>query len=838
MAICLMLGPIGALALAAAPGDTPAPFINTWLVAGPFDNDAANAGFDADQVGAADVAPLPDGRWRVFDDRVFSRNYDDYQDLHSYLTVVRGLPAGPSVMYAHTYVFSERAQSGELRMGADNEHRAFVNGGLVGESAESHPWRDSVTYPISLKAGWNRLLIKVGNQEETRLGFYARLCATDGSALPGLTYALAADAPLAVAHSAFPAAFREWPYAALDPTADPDPDMEAYLSRKPHHTAHASSFRLAALGGQPPYSWRLIGGELPPGLSLSVDGLVSGTVPKRAPLGDCALRVAVTDAAGARAEAELTLPVHERPNRWYEDARLVGLMHNPESILQATDADLDQFADLMKRQGYVLGMMISYNNGDFAYRWPSSFEPDNPRGDLAGRFKAALEAHGVKFGMYMGNLIGPNHGGDNGAIRMVEEALVRYKPAAFWFDWASPDPDGYTSLDALYSMIRARSPETVIVLNGVQTLYQGDWDVVCVEGWGAWGDSIWATWPFELKWPKRVPVETWRLIADPAFDSSKDITPDWEEYLRVQLTIIGQGFVANMDHSPTIATPYHRLSESVVAQAHMRMADWANPPGVPPLCESYTNVSPGPVRDADWGYTTVSLAQDVLYIHVLENPFGKTGMPRDGSISLPCPTATEVRWMNQDKTIAFRQDGGQLVIPVADIVPDPVDTILKVTLEAPLTDEQMAPPPAPRQIPPGNLATHKPAKLLSTDGTHSLIASAFAFARYGVDGYASTVAQGAYEWAWMYEVDLEQPYAIRKVAINFGGGWATEYKLHVSADGLTWNTVAHVTDCTGGRMEHDLDRSPVRYVRVEAVKPDGPGQEGVQMAITELEAYE
>ncbi|HQK96150.1 MAG TPA: putative Ig domain-containing protein, partial [Armatimonadota bacterium] len=582
----LILGPIGLMALVLAPADSAAQFIDTWLVAGPFANDAANTAFDTDHVGVAAVWPQPGDAWRVFDDRVFSRNYDDYQDLHSCLTVVRGLAAGPAVMYAHTYVFSESAQSGELRMGADNEHKVFVNGSLVGASTDSHPWRDSVAYPIGLDRGWNRLMIQVGNQEETRLGFYARLCAADGSALPGLTYALAVDGPLAVAHAALPAGFREWPYVALDPMADPDPEMGAYLTRKPHHTAHASPFRLAALGGQPPYAWSMSGGDLPSGLRLADDGVISGTVARDAPLGEYRFRAAVTDAAGSRAEAELMLPVRERPNKWYEDARLVALMHNPESILQATDDDLDQFADLMKRQGYALGMMISYNNGDFAYRWPSSFEPDNPRGDLAGRYKAALEAHGVKFGMYMGNLIGPNHGGDNGAIRMVEEAVVRYKPAALWFDWASPDPDGYVSLDALYSMIRVQSPETVIVLNGVQTLYQGDWDVVCVEGWGAWGDKIWATWPFELKWPKRVPVETWRMLADPGFEYSRDIAPDWQEYLRVQLTIIGQGFVANMDHSPTIATPYRRLAESVVAQAHMAMADWASPPGIPPLYES------------------------------------------------------------------------------------------------------------------------------------------------------------------------------------------------------------------------------------------------------------
>ena len=40
---------------AAAPAE--APYVNTWLVAGTFDNDAANAGYDRDWIGETDVQP-------------------------------------------------------------------------------------------------------------------------------------------------------------------------------------------------------------------------------------------------------------------------------------------------------------------------------------------------------------------------------------------------------------------------------------------------------------------------------------------------------------------------------------------------------------------------------------------------------------------------------------------------------------------------------------------------------------------------------------------------------------------------------------------------------------
>src|SRR5690349_17693922 len=82
-----------------------APFLNTWLVAGPFDNDARNAGYERDWIGETSVAPQEGAAsggktWAYFDDRLFSRNYDDYQDLFSDFTFKRSLPEGPKVAYA------------------------------------------------------------------------------------------------------------------------------------------------------------------------------------------------------------------------------------------------------------------------------------------------------------------------------------------------------------------------------------------------------------------------------------------------------------------------------------------------------------------------------------------------------------------------------------------------------------------------------------------------------------------------------------------------------------------------------------------------------------------
>lgn len=833
-----------------------APCINVWLVAGTFDNDAQNGGFARDLIGEVDAQPalnaVSGGKpWRYFDDRLFSRNYDDYQDLFSYFRIRRGESVAAKIAYAHVYVYSPAGQVAQLRVGADNASKAWLNGRLTLESLKSGPYRDTLKADVTLNDGWNRLLLKIANQEDGRFGFYARLCRPDGGRLPGLIFSpgggagslsVATQAMEEIQTGALPVAFREWSYVGADPLRDPDPQLDTYLRRKPHLRMLAADFQLMAQGGVPPYRWSLAGGSLPSGLKLNADGAITGEVTAQARLGDYPFEVRVTDRAGRSAVKPLHLTVRERPNKWYEEARLVALIHNPESILNAQEGELQRFARTMKRQGYALGMIISYNNGDFKYRWNSLYAPDNPLGDLAGRYKSALEAEGVRFGMYMGNLIGPNHGGENGAILMVEEAMRRYKPVALWFDWASLDPDGYVSLDALYSMIRVHNPETLIVLNGVVTLYQGDWDVICMEGWGAWGEHTWSLWPFPIAWSKRAPVESWRMIADPNFEYSRNIQPDWQQYLRVQISLIGQGFVANMDHSPTIATPYRRLEESVVMQAHLRMAEWANPPGAPPLHESYTNVSPGPLPPADWGYNTLNLSRTALYLHLMCDPFGKTGFPDSSSLTVgPIRRKVKsVRWMNRGVPARFSQRGERLTISLEGVAADPIDTIFKIELEGP--HPPYAPPPVRKTepTPPGNLAFGKPAQLLSADGERTLVASTFAFALYGVDGLMQTHAQGAYEWAWAYQVDLQRRRAVSRVVIHFTpGGYATEYRLLFSEDGKKWVTAAHIKSCRGGTQRHILTPPlPARYVRVQAVKPDGPGQEGGQMGIAELEVYE
>jgi hypothetical protein len=144
-------------------------------------------------------------------------------------------------------------------------------------------------------------------------------------------------------------------------------------------------------------------------------------------------------------------------------------------------------------------------------------------------------------------------------------------------------------------------------------------------------------------------------------------------------------------------------------------------------------------------------------------------------------------------------------------------------------------------VPAGNLACWKPAQLLSLDGQRALPANGgggrLHSARYGVDGRASTDAQASFEWPWSYEVNLMEPAAIGRVVLTFGKSFATHFQVQLSSNRKTWTTVAEVNNHDGSKWDKSFDPVSAQYVRIRALKPDGPNQPGGQMSVAELEVY-
>lgn len=874
-------------------GEFGAPFINTWLLLGTFDN-ANNSGFNRDFIGESEVAPqqgaTSNGQiWRYFDDRLFSRNYDNYNDLYSYFSVKQQLSSAAKVVYAHSYVYSSDEQNVQLRVGADTRFKAWINGNLVAASTRSTPesafpngdvrngGRDFVVVPAQLHSGWNRLLLKIANTENGRFGFYARLTTANGDAPRGLGYSTGGGSgKLSIENmampeaktGALPTAYREWPYVGAQPdiprllklgkgssdeNGQAPPTIEGIgvgFSYNAGLGMSASPFKFSARGEKLPLTWKKLSGALPTGMILESDGTLRGTPSLSARIGTYQFAVQVRDSDGNSARREYSLVLRERPNRWVERGRMTALIHGPEAV-PATD--IPKLARQMKRQGYALAVPISFNNGEHKFRWPSAFGPNLAKDDRIALFKTALENEGVGFGMYMGNLnvAGATPFPVNQQHLMVREAIERYHPKALWFDWLGLDG---TSLDSLFSAIRSLDPNIVILLNGSERISNGDWDIIAFEGWGSWGANTWRVWPVKFPWPKEYAPESWRLSVQPSWSEAKGTSSDWAEMLRVQLSLIGEGFIADIDHSATIGPAENTSFENwTLVRQHERMANWASPAGKPPLHQAYTGVDRGPLKSAAWGYNTINSKRDAIYLLVMKNPRGKTGLPTSGKFNVGAIPARvkSVTLMNTNAPLPFSQGASTraLTIDTRNVAQDEVATIIQIALEKPLTPQQALAPAVPLnargvpQVPPtpeGNLATGKPSWLRSADDSHDLVPSGNSLAYYGVDGNPVTIAQGGGEWSWSYKVDLQEIRTVSRIVVVFGEKlWATQYNVLLSQDGKSWTTIASVEgNASGGEKVHVFAPQQARFVRVQALKPDGPSQPGLQMGVAELQVFE
>jgi cysteine-rich repeat protein len=68
----------------------------------------------------------------------------------------------PREVYAVSWVYSPETRTGSLKLGHDDGARAWLNDTLLGTDPTCHGvTTDAFTYPITLNAGWNRLMVKV-----------------------------------------------------------------------------------------------------------------------------------------------------------------------------------------------------------------------------------------------------------------------------------------------------------------------------------------------------------------------------------------------------------------------------------------------------------------------------------------------------------------------------------------------------------------------------------------------------------------------------------------------------------------------------------------------------
>lgn len=107
-----------------------------------------------------------------------------------------------------------------------------------------------------------------------------------------------------------------------------------------------------------------------------------------------------------------------------------------------------------------------------------------------------------------------------------------------------------------------------------------------------------------------------------------------------------------------------------------------------------------------------------------------------------------------------------------------------------------------------------------------------------VDGDPLTYAASINEYNWQQQVDLGSLQTLNRVVVMMDPGYyASEYDIRTSNDGIHFTTIKSVVEFSGGTSEQIIGNTEARYVRIVALKPDGPSQPGNQMVIYELEIY-
>jgi F5/8 type C domain/Right handed beta helix region len=144
--------------------------------------------------------------------------------------------------------------------------------------------------------------------------------------------------------------------------------------------------------------------------------------------------------------------------------------------------------------------------------------------------------------------------------------------------------------------------------------------------------------------------------------------------------------------------------------------------------------------------------------------------------------------------------------------------------------------PAPGQP---NLALNAPAQALYIDGTQAQMQPNSTPAMAD-DGNPATFAQATGQYRWIQQIDLTQPQSFDVVSLlQPDTAFATNWHLDVSLDGSTYYTVARHDDTAGGFSGVQL-AAPVtaRYIRIVADLPNQGGQNGGQMAVSEIGVYQ
>lgn len=104
--------------------------------------------------------------------------------------------AGNSVIYSQTFVKSPTEQQVQFRIGVSGSLKMWLNDNLVySEIEERNNGLDSYWVGVTLKEGYNRILIQIGESEADNSNFMLRITDDKGNNIEGLEYSYEEDQP-------------------------------------------------------------------------------------------------------------------------------------------------------------------------------------------------------------------------------------------------------------------------------------------------------------------------------------------------------------------------------------------------------------------------------------------------------------------------------------------------------------------------------------------------------------------------------------------------------------------------------------------------------------------
>ncbi|MFF0341680.1 discoidin domain-containing protein [Kribbella sp. NPDC004875] len=595
------------------------------------------------QLGAAFGAAGEHHDWEYFDDRLYNRNYDDYQDLYGYYTVKKGVDTRNKYVYASTYVYSPEARDAYFDVGASGSYRIYVNDRcMTPPSTPVEVQKDLTKQAVHLQHGWNKLMIQIKHtytedvnangvpiakdQNVAYLGFYGRVADQNGNAVSGLTTSVAGPSPalqivsgslstddpvkVPFPRNTMPTGYKEWPYVWNKSTSTAN------------HGVTASAFQFMAGGGEPGYTWKLVDGRLPDGLELNADGTIAdglvngkadltstkGIISGDAATGDYTFTVEVTDKAGSTARKTFTTTVQDRPNKWFEEGRISALTHATPTYNYFVDPNysVDLWAARAKREGHSL---VSIEALQQNYFWPSKFAdpkhirqlylPKDSNGQVVDglkQYEQAVKRYGMKFGLYYATEGGGlQHYSTDVFVQNVEDLIGRYDPAYLYFDGPQAMPNA--NYDVMYSAVRDHNNDIVIDSNAWGQEY-GDPDLRTGEASGIYSNAS------ANHLVKRTPMEPWKMIR-----TKNQVSPyygqrdDFRQVAQEMIMNAGRGYVDNNDQtvidsrgpnwdSPAvIATRYPKGVQEFI-DLRENLAAWFAPAGLPERHEATTGTRP------------------------------------------------------------------------------------------------------------------------------------------------------------------------------------------------------------------------------------------------------